>query len=189
MAGRQAPNHEPDDPLSHALEATSSIGPVCVPKAPEGAGFVAHGWARAPGKAESGPSGRASGDSAHTEPHGPALAGRAPAPAYLLPQESSYSVQSDDANSGTSAEEGNCRKWPVPRRAVGRTVPVDGSRLRRARWLAGLTQTECARAAGLSPAHLSLLERGRTTTPGTLRRLAEALQCMPSDLLPSDPVR
>ncbi len=178
-----------DDPSFRALKATSPSRPVCEPKSPEGAGFVAHDGARVGSEAGSGPPSRPRGDSAHTMPHEASLAGRPPMPAYLLPPESSYSVQSDDANSGTSAEEGKSQKWPVPRRAVGRTVPVDGSRLRRARWLAGLTQTECARAAGLSPAHLSLLERGRTTTPGTLRRLAEALQCMPSDLLPSDPVR
>jgi len=67
-----------------------------------------------------------------------------------------------------------------------RAVPLDGARLREARWRQGLTQAECARAAGLSATHWSALEHGRATTPKTLRRLAEVLNCSPSDLLPRD---
>ncbi|MEA2633820.1 MAG: Helix-turn-helix domain [Chloroflexota bacterium] len=64
-----------------------------------------------------------------------------------------------------------------------RTVPLDGAQLRQARWRQGLTQADCAQAAGLSATHWSALERGSATTPKTLRRLAEVLNCSPSDLL------
>jgi transcriptional regulator with XRE-family HTH domain len=60
---------------------------------------------------------------------------------------------------------------------------LDGARLRQARWRQGLTQADCAQAAGLSATHWSALERGSATTPKTLRRLAELLNCSPSELL------
>jgi len=92
---------------------------------------------------------------------------------------SSYSVGSEgDPDGRPTSGRSDRREW-LKRRGV----PLDGARLRQARWRQGLTQAACAQAAGLSAAHWCALEGGRATTPKTLRRLAEVLNCSPSDLL------
>ncbi len=50
-----------------------------------------------------------------------------------------------------------------------------GSRLRRLREAAGLTQEELASKAGLSARAISVLKRGERKHPHTVRSLAEAL--------------
>ncbi len=93
---------------------------------------------------------------------------------------SSYSVESegDPAPGRPPSGRSDRSEW-----LKCRTVPLDGARLRQARWRQGLTQADSARAAGLSATHWSALEGGSATTPKTLRRLAEVLNCSPSDLL------
>ncbi len=104
-------------------------------------------------------------------------------PTSHIQPRSSYSVGSERDLAPGRAPSGRSDKNEWLRH---RAVPLDGTRLRQARWRQGLTQADCARAAGLSATHLSALERGRATTPKTLRRLAEVLNCSPSDLLPRD---
>src|SRR3712207_9226366 len=61
---------------------------------------------------------------------------------------------------------------------VGEQDLTFGSRLRRLREAAGLTQEELALRAGLSPRAISALERGERQRPylHTVRTLAEALE-------------
>jgi transcriptional regulator with XRE-family HTH domain len=49
----------------------------------------------------------------------------------------------------------------------------------RACQLRGLTYGQLAQEAGLNPATLSLAMNGRSVAPGTLRKLAEALERIP----------
>lgn len=52
----------------------------------------------------------------------------------------------------------------------------------------GLTQEELAHRAAMSPSNLSLLETGKIDYTGSaLRRLADALDCEPADLLGRKP--
>ncbi|MFE1192859.1 helix-turn-helix domain-containing protein [Streptomyces olivaceoviridis] len=57
------------------------------------------------------------------------------------------------------------------------TYEVDGDAIREERMQAGLTQTELARQAGISPRYVSYLETGsrRDMRPKTYKRLREAL--------------
>ncbi|MCI3240234.1 helix-turn-helix domain-containing protein [Streptomyces spinosisporus] len=64
----------------------------------------------------------------------------------------------------------------------------DPKRLRRRRIEAGLNQKELAEAAGVSPSHMSLLERGlRGASPRVLKRFTETLNCEVEDLMPPEP--
>jgi len=61
---------------------------------------------------------------------------------------------------------------------------VFGAHLRELRTVRGLTQAQLAEKARTSTPFISQLERGVTTpTLGMLLRLAEALECRPSDLI------
>ncbi|GAA2327369.1 helix-turn-helix transcriptional regulator [Dactylosporangium salmoneum] len=61
----------------------------------------------------------------------------------------------------------------------------DPQRLRQRRVAAGLTQAKLAAAAEISASHLSEIEGGtRNPSPAVLVRLAEALHCQPTDLMP-----
>jgi transcriptional regulator with XRE-family HTH domain len=63
----------------------------------------------------------------------------------------------------------------------------DPQRLRRRRIEAGLNQAELAKAAGISPSHMSVLERGlRGASPRVLRRFANTLNCEVEDLRPPE---
>ncbi|MGW5430417.1 helix-turn-helix domain-containing protein [Streptomyces sp. NPDC004059] len=57
------------------------------------------------------------------------------------------------------------------------TFEVDGDAIREERMQAGLTQTELARQAGISPRYVSHLENGsrKDMRPKTYKRLREAL--------------
>ncbi|GAA2199787.1 MULTISPECIES: helix-turn-helix domain-containing protein [Streptomyces] len=57
------------------------------------------------------------------------------------------------------------------------TFEVDGDAIREERMQAGLTQTELARRAGISPRYVSHLETGsrKDMRPKTYKRLREAL--------------
>jgi transcriptional regulator with XRE-family HTH domain len=56
--------------------------------------------------------------------------------------------------------------------------------LRHQRELAALTQQQLAKRAGLYDySHVSKLERGSNARPTTVRKLADALGCTPSDLI------
>lgn len=73
------------------------------------------------------------------------------------------------------------------RRPRGGRNPTDHdpTRLRTRRVALGLSQTEVAAAAELSSGHLSELEGGtRNPSPATLARLALALDCDTTDLMP-----
>ncbi|TQE35442.1 helix-turn-helix domain-containing protein [Streptomyces ipomoeae] len=63
----------------------------------------------------------------------------------------------------------------------------DPARVRRKRIEAGLTQIALAARAGLSPAHMSSIERGgRGASPKVLARLATVLDCEIADLMPQE---
>ena len=64
----------------------------------------------------------------------------------------------------------------------------DPRRLRRKRIEAGLNMTELAARADCSKATVSMLESGRyfSATPGLLARLAAALGCTITDLMPDE---
>jgi transcriptional regulator with XRE-family HTH domain len=71
-------------------------------------------------------------------------------------------------------------------RSVGK-IPRDHSpeRLRAARVAAGLSRADLAAAAGISPSHLAELENDtRNASAAALRRLAQALGCQTTDLMP-----
>jgi transcriptional regulator with XRE-family HTH domain len=54
----------------------------------------------------------------------------------------------------------------------------------------GITQEELADRTGLSPGYISLLETGeRGYTQDSLERIAEALRCLPGEILNVDPKR
>ncbi|WP_405930356.1 helix-turn-helix domain-containing protein [Streptomyces sp. NBC_00827] len=67
----------------------------------------------------------------------------------------------------------------------------DPARVRRKRIEAGLSQIALAAMAELSPAHMSSIERrgrsGRGASPKVLARLADALGCEISELMPPEP--
>ena len=64
---------------------------------------------------------------------------------------------------------------------------VDGKRLRELRQDRMLSQMELAKMAGTTQASVSALERGeRTAQPRTVRKLADALQVEPRELLQLD---
>lgn len=64
------------------------------------------------------------------------------------------------------------------------TPPINRERIRVQRVLAGLTQTELARQAGISKQHASGIESGRTNpSPPVLRAYAEAMGCTIAELL------
>ncbi|WP_437013229.1 helix-turn-helix domain-containing protein [Streptomyces sp. enrichment culture] len=63
----------------------------------------------------------------------------------------------------------------------------DPQRLRRRRINAGLNQAELAKRAGISPSHMSVLERGvRGASPRVLKKFAEIMKCDVDDLRPPD---
>ncbi|MCP9205558.1 helix-turn-helix domain-containing protein [Streptomyces sp. NEAU-Y11] len=62
-------------------------------------------------------------------------------------------------------------------------MQADGSKIRRQRELRGYGLRRFAAVAGLSPAHLSRIERGlRDPQPEVLARIAAALECDIEDL-------
>jgi transcriptional regulator with XRE-family HTH domain len=64
----------------------------------------------------------------------------------------------------------------------------DPQRLKRRRIEAGLNQGELAAKAGIHRSHMSWLERGkRGASPRVLKRLAAALECKVTDLMPPAP--
>ncbi|MEU8968061.1 helix-turn-helix transcriptional regulator [Streptomyces monashensis] len=64
----------------------------------------------------------------------------------------------------------------------------DPQRLRRRRIEAGLNQGELAEKAEISASYMSCLALGtRSASPRVLKRLAKALNCKVSDLLPPEP--
>jgi transcriptional regulator with XRE-family HTH domain len=64
----------------------------------------------------------------------------------------------------------------------------DPAQVRRKRIEAGLNQIQLAAQAGLSKAHMSQVERGtRGASPRVLGRLAAALNCEITDLMPPAP--
>lgn len=66
----------------------------------------------------------------------------------------------------------------------------DPQRLRRRRIEAGLNQGELAAKAGISVSYMSCLALGtRNASPRVLKRLAKALNCEVSDLMPPDETR
>lgn len=66
-------------------------------------------------------------------------------------------------------------------------TPIVPERLTRRRVEAGLTQTDLARRAGISKAHVSAVEKGKANfSPPCLRKVSEALGCTIADLLPED---
>lgn len=75
---------------------------------------------------------------------------------------------------------------PSPRRQAAReTFDHDPARLRARRVAAGRQQADVAKAAGISAGYLCELERGtRNPSPPMLKRLAEALGCQITDLMP-----
>jgi transcriptional regulator with XRE-family HTH domain len=61
---------------------------------------------------------------------------------------------------------------------------MDGERLRRARKGRLLTQVELSEMTGVAQASISALETGkREAHPGTIRKLAEALDVEPTELI------
>lgn len=69
-----------------------------------------------------------------------------------------------------------------------KSAPFDRNRLRRERTKAGLQQKELAAKSGSSTAHISRLELGRCgVSPELLHRLAEALGCTVTELMPAEP--
>lgn len=61
---------------------------------------------------------------------------------------------------------------------------IDPRRLERRRVEAGLNQTDLAQKAGVSKAHVSMVERGMANfSPRYLHKIAEALGCTIADLL------
>ncbi|MFJ3037780.1 helix-turn-helix domain-containing protein [Streptomyces tendae] len=69
------------------------------------------------------------------------------------------------------------------------TFEVNGDAIREERMQAGLTQTELARQAGISPRYVSHLETGTRNRmgPKTYRRLREALQAPDSRIRRTPP--
>ena len=64
-------------------------------------------------------------------------------------------------------------------------VVAFGLKLRQQRKKAGITQNELAEKAGVTRVYVGLIERGETSiTLEKVYRLAEALKCDVSDLLP-----
>ena len=73
------------------------------------------------------------------------------------------------------------------RTAPARPLSHDPARLRRRRIAAALTLAELAERAGTSKSNLSELENGfHGPTPGLLGRLAAALGCQTTDLMPDE---
>lgn len=64
-------------------------------------------------------------------------------------------------------------------------VATTGEKLKRLRRGAGLTQAELAQASGVAQSTIAQIETGQRKEPhpGTLRKLAEALELTPADLL------
>ena len=74
------------------------------------------------------------------------------------------------------------------RRKPGKPLNQDPARVRRLRIRAGLSLTALAEAAGTSKGHLSEIEsRSRSASPQMLAKLALALGCEISDLMPAEP--
>jgi transcriptional regulator with XRE-family HTH domain len=64
---------------------------------------------------------------------------------------------------------------------------IDKDKLAAKRIRSRLTRPGLAKLAGLDPTHIRLLERGkRGTTPETLGKLADALGCDITDLMPDE---
>lgn len=76
----------------------------------------------------------------------------------------------------------------VKRDEGGKSLTHDPRRLKRRRVAAGLSMTELALLAKCSKASVSMLESGRyfSATPGLLARLARALSCEITDLIPDE---
>ncbi|MEV1245184.1 helix-turn-helix transcriptional regulator [Nonomuraea sp. NPDC049750] len=66
-----------------------------------------------------------------------------------------------------------------------RPLDHDPKRIRRRRVAAGLESQELARRVGITKSAMSKIERGRNNaSPGVLERIAEALGCRTTDLMP-----
>lgn len=69
-------------------------------------------------------------------------------------------------------------------------MQADGTAIRRRRELAGYRLRRFAGATGISPSHLSRIERGlRNPTPEVLARIAEILGCAVAEIAPADRAR
>ena len=68
------------------------------------------------------------------------------------------------------------------------SVRIDGRKLVRAREQRLLSRQELADKAGLHLDHLARIERGDIVIPhmSTIRKLVDALECTPSDILAED---
>ena len=64
-------------------------------------------------------------------------------------------------------------------------VATTGQKLRRLRRGSAMTQEQLAKASGVSPSTIVAIERGERSNPhpGTLGKLAKALEVSPADLL------
>jgi len=64
-------------------------------------------------------------------------------------------------------------------------VATTGQKLRRLRRGSAMTQEQLAKASGVSPSTIVAIERGERPNPhpGTLGKLAKALEVSPADLL------
>lgn len=70
-------------------------------------------------------------------------------------------------------------KWPVKPSIIGPSMKARREAL-------GMTQAALARALNVKPARVYFLERyASKTSAALLRRIAKALMCTPSDLLPT----
>jgi transcriptional regulator with XRE-family HTH domain len=68
-------------------------------------------------------------------------------------------------------------------------LPQSPERVERKRIEAGLQQGELAALAGIVPSHMSAIENGRWgASPALLHRLAAALGCKVTDLMPDEKV-
>ena len=77
---------------------------------------------------------------------------------------------------------------PRQNRVKTRTLRQDPRRLRRRRELAGLSLRQLGDRTGLNFNHLSTLENGRhSANPSTLAKIALAVGCEISDLMPREP--
>jgi transcriptional regulator with XRE-family HTH domain len=79
---------------------------------------------------------------------------------------------------------------PIKDRRMSARDPLDHdpTRLRRRRVELGKSQAQVAHAVGISPSYMSELESGtRNPSPAVLGRLAEALLCATTDLMPAEP--
>ena len=80
-------------------------------------------------------------------------------------------------------------KLPVVKKPEGhRDFTLDPLKLRRLRMEACLSVTGLARRVGCSPAHITMLEKGRHgPSLDLVAKLTTVLDCAPKDLMPSEP--